>query len=180
VTLDAQGVQLKPSQDSNPVVPYIKSVVLPLWSKYFGSSDSEGRPSNANGAPDAMVEEVVSPSSPDRTIVLIALKQDSAGDPFAGVLLDRSETGDITGSVSLLRNSRFESFSFASRNYHVGSISWYAMMRIWLTQYFLGLLLVVTAFSFVLAYWTRGWLARHANERVSVAGPAGFVESPEE
>ena len=180
VTLDAQGVQLKPSQDSNPVLPYLKSVVLPLWARFFGGSDAEGRPSNVNGAPDAMVEEVMSPSSPDRTIVLIALKQESAAESFAGVLLDRSQTGDITGSVSLLRNSRFESFSVASRNYHVGSISWYAMMRIWFTQYFLALLLAVTAFSFVLAYWTHGWLARHAEERVSVAGEAGLVELPEE
>jgi hypothetical protein len=33
------------------------------------------------------------------------------------------------------------------------------MMRIWLTQYFL-LLLLVTALSFPAALWMRGWLAR--------------------
>ena len=56
----------------------------------------------------------------------------------------------------------------------------FPMVAIRLAAGFLALLLAVTAFSFVLAYWTHGWLARHAEERVSVAGEAGLVELPEE
>jgi hypothetical protein len=52
------------------------------------------------------------------------------------------------------------------------------MMRIWLTQYFLLLLLAVTVCSFVLAYWARGWLARRANERLNLAEATGVVEVP--
>jgi cellulose synthase (UDP-forming) len=178
VTFDANGVHTKPSQASNAFVSLIKQASAPWWSKLFGGADSEGKPSNTSGVPDALVEEIMSPSSPDRSIVLIALRQDSAADSFAGILLDRSQSRDITGSVSLLRNSRFDSYSIDGRSYRVGSISRYAMMRIWLTQYFLLLLLAVTVCSFVLAYWARGWLARRANERLNLAEATGVVEVP--
>lgn len=62
--------------------------------------------------------------------------------------------------MSLLQMSKFASYPMSGETYRVGNISWYAMMRIWLTQYFLLLLLVVTALSFLAALWMRGWLAR--------------------
>jgi cellulose synthase (UDP-forming) len=179
VTLDANGVHVKPAPRSATLVPSITTDPSSWWSKFFGSSESLSYPSNNGGVSDALVEEVKSPASPDRSIVVIALRQDSSADSFAGVLLDRSQSRDITGSASLLRNSKFESYSTDGHNYHVGSITWYAMMRIWLTQYFLPLLLVVTALSFLLARWTRGWLARHAAERLNVADESGVDEEAE-
>jgi cellulose synthase (UDP-forming) len=100
---------------------------------------------------------------------LIVLKQDASAGAFADVFLDRSQSRDITGAVSLLQGEKFSSYAVEGGSYHVGNITWYAMMRIWLTQYFLLLLLVVTALSFVLATWTRGWLARRARERLKLA-----------
>jgi cellulose synthase (UDP-forming) len=167
VTLDAKGVQNKPLRYASPLTPFIKWN-SPAWLKnLMGSGDSASQPTNGNGIPDALVEEIESPASPDHSIVMIALRQESSSDTFAGVLLDRSQSQDMTGSVSLLRNSQFESYLTGGDNYHAGTISRYVKMRIWLTQYFILLLLVVTAFSFLLAYWTRGWLARRAHERLA-------------
>jgi hypothetical protein len=42
-------------------------------------------------------------------------------------------------------------------------------MRIWLTQHFLLLLLIVTALSFLAALWTREWLSKQASERLKLA-----------
>jgi cellulose synthase (UDP-forming) len=178
VTLDANGVHTKPLPRSASFLESINTEPSTLWSRLFGNANPEGLPSNKDGVPDALIEEIKSPASPDRSIVVIALRQDSSADNFAAVLLDRSQSRDITGSASLLRNSRFDSYSMDSRSYHVGVISWYAMMRIWLTNYFLPLLLVVTALSFLLARWTFGWLARRASERLELAANS-VIEGPE-
>jgi type IV secretory pathway TraG/TraD family ATPase VirD4 len=74
----------------------------------------------------------------------------------------------MTSSISLLRNSKIESYALNGFPYHVGDISWYAMMRIYLTQYFLLLLFVVSALSFLAAYYAYGWMAWHARERLKL------------
>jgi len=179
-TLDENGVHAKPAQGFS-LLRALRQWGLPAWlSKWLGIAEPEGLPSNGDGVPDAMVEEVMSPSSPDRSLVLIELKQDSTADDFAGVLLGRSQSREITGSVSLLRNSKFDSYLGESRTHHVGTISQYAMMRIWLTQYFLLLLAVVCALAFLLARWTRQWLARKAWARVGAAEQIGLLEVEED
>ena len=172
VMLNSRGIQVKQAQGYSSWVSSAEAIVSRRWHQLLGYTWDLERISNVVGVPDALVEEIQSPSSPDRSIVLIALKQDASADDFAGVFLDRSQSRDITGSVSLLHASRFDSYELEGGTYHVGIISWYSMMRIWLTQYFLLLLLVVTAFSFLLASWTRGWLARRAHERLILAEKA--------
>ena len=169
VTLDNNGLHLKQAQGYAAKISSLETAGSRWWSGLLGNAVTEERLSNVAGVPDALVEEVQSPASPDRSIVLIVLKQDASAGAFADVFLDRSQSRDITGAVSLLQGEKFSSYAVEGGSYHVGNITWYAMMRIWLTQYFLLLLLVVTALSFVLATWTRGWLARRARERLKLA-----------
>jgi len=169
VTFDANGVHVKPVQSHLSFFSPIQSAPMRWWSKLFGHHDIQKLPSNVDGMPDAMIEEIKLPFSTDRSIVLIALKSDSSTDSLESVFLDRSQSRDITDSVSLLRNSQFTSYQVSGEVYHVGDLSWIAMMRIWLTQYFVELLLVVTALSFLLASWLRNWLNRHAEERLKPA-----------
>ena len=159
VTMDSNGVHVKPAHSYLTAVSSIQAAVSRRWSAMLGNDATQGQPSNVAGVPDALVEEIESPSSPDRSIVLVELKDNASADVFADVFFDRSQTHDITGSVSLLQMSKFASYPMNGETYRVGNISWYAMMRIWLTQYFL-LLLLVTALSFPAALWMRGWLAR--------------------
>jgi hypothetical protein len=100
--------------------------------------------------------------------VLIVLQDSATADTFTSVLLDRSHSGDIANSVSLLRNAKFESYAVDGETYHVGNISWYAKMRIWMTQYFLSLLLVVSALTFFVAASIRDWFSKRANERLKL------------
>jgi len=169
VTLDSSGVHSKPLQGFASYVSSARAAALPILSRFFGEIAPERLPSNEGGVSDALLEEIQSPSSVDRSIVVIALRQEAAASSFSRVLLDRSQSGDISGSVSLLRNGVFDSYRIEGQSYHVGIISWYAMMRIWLSQYFLLLLVVVTALSFLLAYWIRGWLNRRAAMRLELA-----------
>ncbi len=169
VTLDSDGVHVKPAQGYLSLLSSLEALWARGWARLLGDSATPSQPSNSGGIPDAVMEEIQSPVSPDRSFVLILLKQNSSADAFAGVFLDRSQSQNMSGSVSLLRNSKFESYRMDGRTYRVGNISHFALMRIYLTQYFVLLLLLVTLLSFVLARWVHGWLIRASRERLKLA-----------
>jgi cellulose synthase (UDP-forming) len=167
-TLDASGIHVKPSESYLSLLSLLDLTFQRLWSRLTANPLKNDIPSNNEGIPDALIEEIKSPSSPDRSIVIIALQDNATANTFSSALLDRSHSGDIAGSVSLLRNAKFESYSVEGETYHVGNISWYARMRIWMTQYFLLLLLVVSALTFVIAVSIRDWFSAHARERLKL------------
>jgi cellulose synthase (UDP-forming) len=177
VTLDANGLHVKEGQSYLPFLSSIEVAASRWWSRLLGSPATASLPSNAGGVPDSLIEEIQSPASPDRSFVLIMLKQNSSADGFTGVFIDRSQSRDISGSVSLLQNSKFSSYLTDGKTYHVGNISHFALMRIYLTQYFVLLLLLVTAFSFVVASWVHGWLSLKTHERLKLAETVNSASS---
>ena len=168
-TLEASGINVKPRRGISGYIYSLQNASSRLWSRLLGKQWKENQPSNLGGMPEAFVEEIESPASPDRSIVVVALAKDSSAGVFAEAFLDPSKSPDMTSSISLLRNSKIESYALNGFPYHVGDISWYAMMRIYLTQYFLLLLFVVSALSFLAAYYAYGWMAWHARERLKLA-----------
>jgi cellulose synthase (UDP-forming) len=166
VTLNGSGVHVKPEQGFAAWISRYRTAIAKWWASLRGLTVTENLPGNEGGLPDALVEEIESPASQDRSIVLVELRQDASAESFASVLLDRSQSTDMTGPLSLLRGGRFESYALEGATYHLGNISWYARMRIWMAQHFLLLLFAVTAFSFVVAYWIYGWMAWHARVRL--------------
>jgi cellulose synthase (UDP-forming) len=176
VSFDASGLHVRQEQSSLvnrfsgiPGFPAI-STLQRKWQEIVGTAEARELPSNPSGMPEALIEEIESPLSPDRSIVLIELKQDSSAEVFTNEFLDRSQSGDIAGSASVLAHGHFQSYAMGAAAYHVGDVTWYAILRIWLTQHFLLLLLTVTAFMFMVASWIYGWMSRHAQERLTVAG----------
>jgi len=115
-------------------------------------------------------------SSPDRSIVVIFLKQDASADPFAEVLLDRSQSGTLparqaccatedstpTRSMAeLITSERFRGMRNAYLAYPVFSAS----------------VFVVTVLSF---FWQpgRAVAARQASERLRLAKALELSTSP--
>jgi cellulose synthase (UDP-forming) len=173
VVFDSSGVHVKPATGYLANASSIGTAMTRWLARLLGRSVWRDLPSNAGGMPDAVIEEIRSPSSLDSSMVLIVLGQDSAAENFASVFLDRSQSTDISGSVSLLRNLAFHSYSLDGDVYHVGNITRYAVLRIWLTRNFLLLLFVVTALSLLVAYWVYGWLKWHTHERLKLAETQG-------
>jgi cellulose synthase (UDP-forming) len=172
VTLDANGLHVKSAKGFAAVIDSVKGAVSQRWPalpEYVQTLLTPDRPTDVAGIPDVLVEEIQSPVSPDRSIVLIELKQDSAADLFADVFLDRSQSQDMAGTVSLLRNSKFESYAMNGKTYSVGDISWYAIMRDWLVRHYLLLLLAVTVFTFLSAWWIYQYLNWRFHERLKLA-----------
>ena len=173
-TMDTNGLHLHPMPFS---IASLQAAFVKRWNRLWGLDAGQQDASdllNATdfGVPDAMVEEIESPTSPNRSIVAIALQRDASADTFASVFLDRSQTRDMSGSVSILRGTEFKSYSLGGAVYHLGDLSWYGQMRAWFLNYYLLLLFAVTALSLVMALWIRDWLSRHAQERLKLADPA--------
>ena len=169
VTIDSDGVRARPVSRYSRLVSLIERGVSQRQSLLLGTAAPPNQLTSVVGVPDALVEEIESPTSSGRSIVVVALKEDESEETFADVFLDRSQTNDISGAVSLLQNSKFASYATGGGSYHVGSVSWYGVMRMWLRQHFLLLYLAVTALSMLVALWIREWLSRRARERLKLA-----------
>jgi cellulose synthase (UDP-forming) len=175
VALDAGGIQVKPQQGYQAAIGRVQNLVLDKWNALIGKPPIDNL-STLAGVPDVLVQEAMSPASPDRTIVMIALRQDSSVDPFASVFLDRSQTRDMTGPVSLLIRSglgsglgyRLQSYPVAGERYHIGEATPYVRLRIWFGESYLLLLFAVTPLTLLVALWTYGWMARRAHERLKL------------
>jgi cellulose synthase (UDP-forming) len=169
VTFDLSGVHVKDTGRSLHSLSSFDPASSRWWSALMRKPFKDSLPSNTADPIDALVEEIESPVAANRSIVLIALKDAGSSDVFTSVLFDRSHSGDLTGSVSLLRNAKFESYVVGDDFYHVGDVSSYSRMRIWLSQNFVLLLIAVMSLSFVIARWTRNWLQTQAHERLKLA-----------
>lgn len=163
-TLDDQGIHVKPRRNYGFSSPA-------WWRRLSGASLDERIPSNTAGIPDLLIEGIESPYYKNRSIVTLMLRGSSAADDFADVFLKRSQSSDIHGSVSLLRNGKFSSYDLDTPIYHVGNISHYTLMRIILTEHFWLLLFAVTIFSMVMARFTRDYLVLVAAQRLKLSDP---------
>ncbi len=172
VTFDAKGIEIEPQRTLGAQVASLEDAGWQWGQKLIGNPAETPASPQAGGAPQALIEEIRSPVSPDRSIVLVALRQDGDESAFASALAARSQSTDMNGPVAMLRNGRFVSYAVWQPSYHVGAISWYATMRIYLAQYFLLLLLVATGFSVLMARYAYEWMAWRAHKRLSVAEAA--------
>jgi len=164
VTLDTDGVHVK-EQSS-----YL-SKFTQLWLKWTRRGNQNNEPTNTSGAPDLMIEGIESPYA-GRSIVLMELRNDAAVDEFANVFLERSQSSDISQSVSLLHNGKFTSYALQSSTYHVGYISAYSLMRLWMAEHFWALLLIVTILGLIMARWIGEYISWRAANRLRVDVPA--------
>ncbi|MBW8747342.1 MAG: UDP-forming cellulose synthase catalytic subunit [Acidobacteria bacterium] len=161
VTFAGDAIQVKQGQGA---LARLKD----LWQRIAGRFVTRELPSNDGGRIDAMIEGIESPASPGRSLVLIALRDDGAAKLFEDVFVDRSQSSDIGSSVSLLRNGKFHSYGMNDRVYYVGNQSPYRLMRIWMAQYFITLVIAMVVFSLMLGFWIRQYLAERAQARLAV------------
>jgi len=168
VTFDATGVHVNQALFGR-LNGFLRSLQgLPVWQKLNGAQND--LPSNDEGTPDLMIEGTESPAGPGRSMVLIVLRNDEVVDRFAEVFQDRSQSSDISQSVSLLRKTSFTSYGVPTPGYHVGYISWYALMRIWMAEHFWVLLFTMLLLCLLMGRWIQEFLVYLASVRLEAAG----------
>jgi len=120
------------------------------------------------GVPDALIEEIESPYSSGRSVVLINVKAAANYPAMWKAFLEASQSSAVSGTVALLEGPRFESYRIGNNVYHVGVLPWWTALQLWFMQVPWMVDLVVLAISFVFAIWIRSWLRAKARRRLQV------------
>lgn len=137
------------------------------WWKVHAEDLADAGDLATSSLPDVVVEETESPYAARRSVVVLTAKDDAAFDGFLRAFLRSSQSGEVAGSVSVLRGGGFQSFHVAAQTYHTGA-PWWARAGLWLTRAPWAVALLVVVFAFVLASWLRFWLRRQARRRLQI------------
>lgn len=142
------------------------------WWKLRSNDHTESGSLTAGGTPDAVIEGIESPYdiAGSRSIVAIHLKGGSTLEPFISTFLDVQQSSDISGSVSVLHGTQFQSFRIGSQVYYVGVLPWWTQLQLWAAEYPWLIAVVVVLLAFLLAIWTRQWLRARARARLTILG----------
>jgi cellulose synthase (UDP-forming) len=170
-SFDASGLRIKEAQNLSAHVASLEKAITRRWESLIGKPLTAEPSGDDNNPNDAVIEEIESPASAKDSIVTITLRQDSVVDDFAKVLRDPSRQADIDSSLVVFRSSKLTGLASHSATYHVGDISLFSVMRLYLTHYFMLLLVVVLSLCFLSARYAYGWMAWHAQERLKLARP---------
>jgi len=140
------------------------------WWKLASGEHSESGALLASGTPDAVIEGIESPYDVggSRSIVAIHFKDGTAFEPFMDAFMAVQQSSDISGSVSVLHGTQFQSFRVGSEVYHVGVLPWWLHLRLWAAEYPWLIALVIVVLAFLIAIWTRQWLRARARARLTM------------
>ena len=83
-----------------------------------------------NLVPSVLMEGLESPYTPNRSLVVIELRDASAFEPFISTFLDASHSSEISGDVSILDGPKFRSFQVGDSSYELGSRPWLIRLRV--------------------------------------------------
>jgi hypothetical protein len=147
-------------------INFVRGPFFHRWLRFPGDAPNEDMALVGSSSASAIIEGAESPAFHDRSIIAIMLEQNSAADEFADAFSDPSRSAGINKSLSLLQDSTFKSYTSNVSTYHVGNVSSYGRMRIYLTEHFLILLVAVLTLSFLCAYYAHGWMAWRAHQRL--------------
>ena len=78
------------------------------------------------------------------------------------------QSSDVSGSVSVLHGTQFQSFRIGAEVYHVGVLPWWTRLTLWFMQVPWLAAVVVMILAFLIAIWTRQWLRGKARARLKM------------
>ena len=149
---------------------FFVSLLHNAWWKLRPNDHTESGELTAGGTPDAVIEGIESPYdiAGSRSIVAIHLRDASTFEPFMSTFLNVQQSSDVSGSVSVLHGTEFQSFRVGSEVYYVGALPWFTQLRLWAAEYPWLIAVIVVILAFLLAIWTRQWLRMRASARLTM------------
>jgi cellulose synthase (UDP-forming) len=164
VALHAGQVQVHDTQG------FFAPVLHKAWWKVDSGEHTESGDITAAGTPDGVIEGVESPYGPggDRSIVAIHLKNAASFEPFMATFIKVQQSSEISGSVSVLHGTQFQSFRIGAAVYHVGMLPWWRKVGFWFTENPYMASVVIFILAFLLAIWVRQWLRNKARARLKM------------
>jgi len=85
-------------------------------------------------------------------------------------LINVQQSSAISGSVSVLHGTQFQSFRIGADVYHVGVLPWWTLMTLKFMEVPWLVPVVAIVLSMMIAVWTRQWLRNKARARLKMSG----------
>jgi cellulose synthase (UDP-forming) len=138
------------------------------WWKLESKEHTESGDLTAGGTPDTIIEGIESPFDPggSRSVVAIHMKDGTTFEPFLDSFMNIQQSSDISGSVTVLHGTQFQSFRIGAEVYHVGVLPWWTRLQLWFMQFPWLAAVVIFVLAFLIAIWTRQWLRGRARARL--------------
>jgi len=133
---------------------------------------SDGFPMEESSSPDGVIEAIRSPYASDRSIVVIAAKDDAALPAMIAELLNQLPQDSIRDNVSVWQGGSFTSYRLFAAGYSLGDASPVDSARLLLPQYPILVALALLAIFFVFAWWIRLFIHGRIRERLAFS-PGG-------
>ena len=125
-----------------------------------------GQLDTAGGLPDALIEGMEWPKGSNRSVVVIALRDQTVVSTFLNTFLRVATTSDIAQSVSVLHGTQFASYRLGDDVYRVGYLSLWFRMKMLFSEFPALVVVMVMGTCFLLAALLRVALRRMAAVRL--------------
>jgi cellulose synthase (UDP-forming) len=119
--------------------------------------------------PKFLMEQFRSPYRGDRSVVVLATRNETDDQPYFDRLAESSREGLISGGVAVAGDGRFQSFNLNSRSYTVGANLSLAAVYAWLRFHLWIMPLILIGASMLLAFWWEQVLSQQAKRRLEVS-----------
>ncbi|MBI4909624.1 MAG: UDP-forming cellulose synthase catalytic subunit [Acidobacteria bacterium] len=116
-------------------------------------------------SPEGLLQGLISPLDSSRNAVVLATGEQSSFE-YLMQTLGNATSKDIHGSVSLLTNSRFQSFELSEKSNYIGELSWLETFYTWIGRNFYLIILAVIGCALPLTRWFSKWADQHAAWRL--------------
>jgi cellulose synthase (UDP-forming) len=160
VGVDGSGLHIQDTQG------FFAQLQHAWWKVRSSDRVQSGELETAGGLPDALIEGIEWPSGSNRSVVVVALRDNTVVPNFLSVFLKTSQSSDISQSVSVLHGSRFVSYRIGNDVYRVGSLSLWIQLNMLFSDYQWLMVISTVLFCFLMAVIIRSTLRRKARIRL--------------
>jgi cellulose synthase (UDP-forming) len=160
VMADGSGLHIQDTKD------FFAQLQHGWWKVRSSDRVRTGELETVGGLPDALIEGLEWPSRSNRSVVVIALRDQTITPDFLSAFLKSSQSSDISQSVSVLHGSRFVSYRIGNDVYKIGSLSFWTKINMFFSDYPWAMVVAITLCCILLAVFGRAILRRRARIRL--------------
>jgi len=164
VGVDGSGLHIQDTQG------FFAPLQHAWWKVRSSDRVQPGQLETAGVFPDALIEGIEWPARSNRSVVVIVLRDKDVVSNFLSVFLKRSQSSDISQSVSVLHGSRFSSYRIGDDVYHVGLLSRWVQLEMLFENYQSLMVFAILGFCLLMAVIIRSILRRKARTRLQGNG----------
>src|SRR5215469_12441118 len=163
----ADAMPVNPTNDSIREMPWQMRMIHPEWP--FRLTDRRKLDALLTARPplDVLVEGLVSPFRPDRSVLAVVPRGSGSATAIAAMFTPALEKGPIYGGVAVAENGRFRSFLVGDFAYHAGHLDRFQQIEVFLLEHYFFIPVLIVPLGLIIAAWLRATTERVAARRLA-------------